>query len=319
MADPGTKKPTPPWGRRPYPGPMSLVTPVERLRVSLAEQVRGLIVGDHPPVRHHDDPVLGDPTAGDPGFFGPDSVTWRVHADSAMFIGGLRALLLQTVHPLAMAGVAEHSQYRSDPMGRLWRTSVYVGTTTYGTVEQAAEAVAHVKQAHVRVTGTAPDGRPYAANDPHLLTWVHHTLVDSFLRAYRRYGAAPLTPQDADRYLDEMAVLCDLFGAEPAARSTDELRDYFADVRPELHAGAQARDAARFLLVPPLPLPARGAYAVIAPAAVGLLPASVRRALWIPPTPGFDPLVVRPSARLLLRTLDWVMAALPRPSRDAER
>lgn len=285
--------------------------PVERLRVSLAEQVRGLIVGDHPPVRD-----LDDPSAGDPGFFGPDSVTWRVHADSAMFIGGLRALLLQTMHPLAMAGVAEHSQYRSDPMGRLWRTSVYVGTTTYGSAARATEAVARVKQAHERVTGIAPDGRRYAANDPHLLTWVHHTLVDSFLRAYRRYGAEPLTPADADRYVDEMAVLCDLFAAEPAARSTAELRAYFAAVRPELRAGAQAREAARFLLVPPLPVAARGAYAVIAPAAVGLLPASVRHSLWIPPTPGLDPLVVRPSARLLLRTLDWVMAALPRPHPD---
>jgi uncharacterized protein (DUF2236 family) len=286
----------------PIPGP------VADLRSRVARGVRGLVAGDAPPVRD-----LRAPVTGDPGLFGPGSVTWRLHQDNAMLVGGLRALLLQTMHPLAMAGVAEHSGYRADPLGRLARTAAYVGVTTYGTTQQARDAIAGVRRIHDRVTGTAPDGRPYAANDPHLLTWVHHTLVDSFLRANRRYGARPVDDADADRYVAEMAVLCEEWGAEPGARSVAELRAYFRAVAPELAATPAARDAARWLCVPPLPLAARPAYAVIAPAAVGLLPARVRRELWLPMPPGVDPLLVRPAARLLVRTLDWLMAGLADP------
>jgi uncharacterized protein (DUF2236 family) len=247
----------------------------------------------------------------DTGLFGPDSVTWRIHQDSSMLVGGLRALFLQTMHPLAMAGVADHSNYREDSMGRLARTSAYVGITTFGTHAEAVAAVGHVRRVHERVVGVAADGRPYAANDPHLLTWVHHTLVDSFLRAYRRYGARPLSRPDADRYVEEMAVMTELWEAEPGARSVDELRDWFAEIRPELHATTAARRTARWLALAPVPLPARAPYAVIAPAAVGLLPSFVRRELRVPMLPAFEPLVVRPAAFTLVRTLDWFMAALP--------
>jgi uncharacterized protein (DUF2236 family) len=279
---------------------------VDDARARMARSMRRMIVGDDTPPRY-----IG-PT-GDPGLFGPDSVTWRIHADPAMFIGGLRALLLQTMHPLAMAGVADHSDYRRDPMGRLWRTSAFIGTTTYAGTDEALAAVATVRDVHARITGIAPDGRPYAAGDPHLLTWVHHAEVDSFLAAYRRYGASPLSDADADRYVDEMAVLCDLLEAEPAARSVAELDAYFHAVGGELHATPAARDAVRFLLVPPLPLPARVAYAVIAPAAVGLLPGWVQRALWLPVAPGADPLIVRPAARALTRLLGWIMAGYRAP------
>ncbi len=285
-----------------WPDPVAaLESGIATTRRRLAESMRRTIVGDGPPPRDLRE------VSGDPGLFGPDSVTWRVHADASMFIGGLRALLFQMMHPLAMAGVAEHSDYRHDPIGRLWRTSLYVGTTTYGTTEEAEAAVAMVKRVHRRVQGVAPDGRRYSANDPHLLTWVHHAEVDSFLAAYQRYGSHPLSPAEADRYVDEMSVLCELFDAEPAARSVAELQAYFAVVAPELRGGAQARDAARWLMVPPLPWTTRIAYAVIAPAAVGLLPDSARRALWLPMAPGVDPVLVRPAARALTRSLAWVM------------
>lgn len=291
-----------------WPDPVEAVDAgVAEARRRLARSMRHMIAGDAPPPR---DLRLTD--GGDPGLFGPDSVTWRVHADASMFIGGLRALLLQTMHPLAMAGVAEHSDYRHDPIGRLWRTSIYVGTTTFGTRDEALAAVAMVRRVHQRVVGVAPDGRPYAANDPHLLTWVHHAEVDSFLRAYRRYGAEPLSDADADRYVAEMAVLCELFDAEPAARSVAELRAYFHAVAPELGATAQARDAVRWLMVPPLPWAGRLAYAVVAPAAIGLLPSRVRHDLWLPLAPGVDPLVVRPAARALTGSLRWVMTGYER-------
>ena len=289
--------------------PLPSIDPLLWVRRALAGRVRGMVVGGtEPPLARFE---LAD--ADDPGLFGPDSVTWRIHADNAMFVGGLRALLLQTMHPLAMAGIAEHSNYRSDPIGRLWRTSAYVTATTYGSTAEARDAIAMVKRVHGRVKGTAPDGRRYAANDPHLLTWVHHTLVDSFLRAHRRYGAGPIGSVDSDRYVAEMAVLADEFGAEPAARSVAELRAWFRAEKPQLHAGRQARDAARFLVFAPLPLISRPAYGVIASASVGLLPRSVRRDLWLPSVPVVDPLVVRPATRTLMRTLDWVMSSLDGP------
>ena len=275
---------------------------VTGVRTQLGRSVRRMVAGDHRPVRD-----LSRPVEGDPGLFGPDSVTWRVHADSSMFVGGLRALLLQMLHPLAMAGVADHSDFRRHPDRRLARTARYVGTTTYGTTAEAEAAIAMVKRVHQSVVGTAPDGRPYSAGDPHLIAWVHHAEVDSFLRAYQRYGVDALSPADADRYVAEMAVICERLGGEPPARSVAELRSYFRSVRPELRAGSQAHDAARWLMVPPLPLAARPAYAVIAPAAVGLLPPWAQRELWLPLLPGVDPVVVQPAARALLRTLTWAV------------
>lgn len=280
---------------------------VSGARRDLAVSLRRMVVG-RTPVR---DITL--PLKGDPGWFGPDSVTWRVHADSAMFVAGVRALLLQTMHPRVMAGVADHSAYRDDPLGRLNRTAGFVGLTTYGTSEQASDMVAMVRRVHTSVVGTTPEGEPYEANDPHLMLWVHNALVDSFLRTYQRYGAHRLSDADADRYVEEMAVVADRLGADPAPRSVAELRQYFRDIRPELRAGSQAREAARWLLVPPLALSVRPAYAVITAAAIGLLPGSVRRQLVLPLVPGVDPVMVRPATTALLRTLDWVMAGHPPP------
>ncbi len=134
-----------------------------------------------------------------PRWFGPDRPIWRVHADASIFVGALRALLLQSLHPLAMAGVADHSDYRADPWGRLQRTARFLAATTYGTEAQAEQACATVRRVHRRVHGIAPDGRPYDANDPHLLTWVHIAEADSFLAAYQRYGAHPLDPAERTR------------------------------------------------------------------------------------------------------------------------
>jgi len=277
------------------------------VREQLALQVTGLIIGDNEPAVERRDVSFDE----DPGFFGPDSITWRMHEDSCMLAGGLRALMLQTMHPLAIAGVAQHSNYRDDPLQRLANTSVYVGTTIYGSQPQVRDAIRMVKRVHESVVGTTADGEPYAANDPHLLTWVHHTLVDSFLRAYQRYGSTRLSAADADRYVAEQAILAELFEAEPAARSVAELRSYFRALRPELRATPEAHDAIRFLLVPPLPLIARGPYAVITSAAITMLPRWIRRELWLPVPPAVEPLLVRPATTALVRTVDWVMAAYP--------
>jgi uncharacterized protein (DUF2236 family) len=132
-------------------------------------------------------------------WFPEDSPVRVVHGDSSMFAGGLRALLLQSLHPLAMAAVAQHSDFRGDPWGRLQRTSYFLAVTTYGRAQDAQRAVDRVRGIHRRVTGTARDGRPYTASDPHLITWVHIAEVDSFLRAHSRFGSAPLDQAGRDR------------------------------------------------------------------------------------------------------------------------
>ena len=275
---------------------------VQVLRRSLQRTIQGFLVGPDQPVHN---PAV---RTGDQGLFGPDSITWRVHSDASMLVGGVRSLLLQTMHPLAMAGVAEHSAYRTDPTGRLWRTAAYVGTVTFGTKAEARAMVAAVKRVHIPVRGTL-DGVPYSANDPHLLLWVQHTLVDSFLSSYQRFSASPLTALEADQYVAEQAVVATLFKAEPAATSTAELAAYFAAVRPELRSTTQARQAVRFLIAPPLALTMRAPYSVIAAAAVGSLPARVRWELRLPILPVTDALAVRPAAKALTRVIDWAMKA----------
>ena len=282
--------------------PSGVGDPIEAARRRLQQSIRHFLVGPATPVRD-----LSGAVRGDPGYFGPGSITWRVHADASMLVGGLRSLLLQTMHPLAMAGVADHSGYRDDPTGRLWRTAAYVGTVTFGTKAEARKAVARVRKVHNRVQGTYR-GQPYAANDPHLLLWVQHTLVDSFLVTYQRLSATPLTPGEADRYVAEQATVARLFGAEPAATSVAELRQWFDAVRPELHAGSSARDAVRFLLMPPLELAMRAPYSVIAAAAVGSLPWWVRWDLRLPILPVTDLVAVRPMAKVLTRGIGWALS-----------
>lgn len=251
-------------------------------------------------------------SADDLGLYGPDSVVWRIHGDSAMLIGGLRSLLLQTLHPLAMAGVAEHSDYKHDPWGRLNRTGRFVGATTYGSTATAEKAIAVVRRVHERVTGTAPDGRPYAANDPHLMLWVHITEVDSFLRAFDRYGVGRLRDAERDQYVAEMAEVARRLGSATPPETVAELDACLSDFRSECKAGPQARETLRFLLFPPVPLVLRGPYGVLTAGAITLLPPWARRELRLPVLPLVDPLAVRPAAAVLTRAIGWLMAADPR-------
>ncbi|MGI8416088.1 MAG: oxygenase MpaB family protein [Nakamurella sp.] len=219
-----------------------------------------------------------------PRWFTPDDPIWRVHADAAMFIGGVRALLLQSLHPLAMAGVAGHSGYRGDPWGRLERTSRFLATTTFGTIADAEAAIAQVTAVHQRVRGKASDGRAYSARDPHLLDWVHLAEVDSFLRTYQRFGPASLSAAEADTYVRQTAGVAERLGATSPPVSVGELDERLEAFRPELAATSESKDAAKFLLLtPPLPLSARPGYGLLAAGAVATLPGWARRALPVPP------------------------------------
>jgi uncharacterized protein (DUF2236 family) len=189
----------------------------------------------------------------DDGFFGPDSVTWRVSTDPSAPVAGLRALLLQALHPLAMAGVDQHSDWREDPVGRLAATSAYLSTVRFGERAAAERVAARVQRIHEHVHGVdTVTGRAYAASDPALLLWVHITLVESGIAAARLFGN-PLSAGDSDRYAEEMvaaAVLVGVPGAKVPA-SLDDIERYIASVRPELMCTPAARESMAYLLDPP--------------------------------------------------------------------
>ena len=216
-------------------------------------------------------------------WFTPEDPIWRVNADAAMFPGGLAALLLQSLHPSAMAGVAGHSGYKGDPWGRLQRTSHYLAVTTFGTIADAEVAIEHVRSVHQRVRGTDELGRPYSAGDPHLLRWVHVAEIWSFLNAYQRYAAEPLDAGEADLFVRQTNRAASLLGATDLPTTVQELDDVIAGYRPELESTAAAREATRFMLLnPPVPLAARPGYALIAAGGIALLPAWARRSLRLP-------------------------------------
>lgn len=272
---------------------------MQGIRRELQRSIRSYIVGDTSGRR---------PSTGEAGWFGPESVTWLVQSDWSTVVGGIESLLIQTLHPPTMAGVADHSDYKSDMFGRLHRTVDFLGTTVFGSAEAAQRSVDLVHSIHEHVNGTMPDGAPYAANDSHNLLWVHCTEIDGFLRAFRIYGSVPITDSEADRYVAEMARIGEALGIEHAPRSVRELDDTVRSYIPELHFGSQAREAMRFLLFPPQPLAARAPYTIILAAAINLLPTWARRKLWLPPTIApVDRLLVRPAAGTLLKALDWIM------------
>jgi uncharacterized protein (DUF2236 family) len=243
-------------------------------------------------------------------WFAADRPIRQVHSDCAMFVGGIAALLLQSLHPLAMAAVADHSGYQSDPWGRLQRTSHFIAATTFGRREDAVAAIAKVRAIHEHVKGTAPDGRPYAASDPHLLTWVHIAEAHAFLRAYQVYGERPLTQAARDGYVADMALIAAELGVPDPPTSEAGLLVAIGGYRPELAGTPQAWEAARFLLrEPPLPLVARPVYAGLAAAAVALLPQWARRELRIPALPLADAALARPAGHLVVNAIRWGISA----------
>ena len=243
-------------------------------------------------------------------WFDEDRPIRTVHGDASMFVGGLRALLLQSLHPLAMAGVAGHSGFRGDPWGRLQRTSYFLAVTTFGLASDAEKTIARIRGVHTRVTGTAPDGRPYAASDPHLLEWVHLAEIDSFLAAHQKYGSAPLDQAGRDGYVLDTSLIAAKLGVIEPPTTEAQLRDRLDAFRPELAGTPDARAAARFLLLnPPLPFIARAPYAVLAAASVGLLPPWSRRPLRLPHLPVTEATVIRASGSAIVRGIRWATTA----------
>jgi uncharacterized protein (DUF2236 family) len=295
-------------GRRAQDGDMAAAglatTALEPVRRRLGEALFAKVAGPRGP----DNRERIHTTPG-PRWFAPDAPIRTVHGDAAMFVGGLRALLLQSLHPLAMAAVAAHSGYRGDPWGRLQRTSTFLAETTFGTAPDAQRAVDVVRAVHERVRGTAPDGRPYAAGDPHLLRWVHVAEVDSFLRCHRAYGARPLDEAGYNGYVADAARVATALGVPDPPRDQAELADQLAGYRAELRGTVAARQAARFILfTPPLPALVRAPYAVLGAAAVGSLPYWARWPLRLPYLPLAESTAVRLAGRGLVGGIRWAMA-----------
>ncbi|MGY1813482.1 oxygenase MpaB family protein [Blastococcus sp. SYSU D00820] len=254
------------------------------------------------------------------GFFGPDSVSWRVHADPVFSVGGLRALLLQALHPVAMDGVATFSEgFRTDPWPRLARTAAYVDTLTFGTRREAMRAVRRVRGIHRGKASEDPaTGRAYRVDDPDLLLWVHCCEVDSLLDVARRAGV--VDARDADRYVAEQVTAAVLVGAaeDDVPRDAAGLAAYLARMRPELAVTPAARDAWKLVVTPPMPAwvrfltPARPAWGTLASLAAATLPRWARQMYSLP---GFG--VTDPAATAALRAFRSGMLALPARARQS--
>lgn len=243
---------------------------------------------------------------GDAGLFGPASAAWKVHADfTTMMVGGVAALLMQMLHPGALAGVWDHSDFRADMLGRLRRTAQFVSGTTYGSTGQAERLIARVRAIHDHVRGMLPDGSPYSANDPALLTWVHVAEMSSFLAAYLRYRDPAFPVREQDRYFAETAQIAERLGARDVPKTAMAVAAYFDRMRPHLRADERTRAVAQALLSQSPTHPALAPFGrVLLKGGVELLPgwAAEMHGIGRPP-----PIAVRTGVHGIGRVMRWAL------------
>ncbi len=264
-----------------------------RLRRRLNRRIRDAVGLTQDPPPRCEDPELS--------YMPVDGVARLVHGDlSTMIIGGLGSLFLQMLHPHAMAGVAQHSRYQNDALGRLLQTANFIGHTTYGTSTQAYLDIERVLAVHEAVRGVADDGAPYYANDPHLLAWVHACEASMFLAAYQRYGRVALSDADADTYVAEMSRLARDLGAEDPPSTLRQLWAQIDGFGPELRLSADGEEARSFV--------ADGfvqgtmqklAHRLFVQASYDLMPDWARTQLGVSPSRRWRAHLLRPATRLL--------------------
>jgi uncharacterized protein (DUF2236 family) len=243
---------------------------------------------------------------GDPGLYSPDSVIWRVHGDfSSMLCGGISALLMQMLHPLALAGVWDHSTFRSDMMGRLRRTSQFIAVTTFGNTVDAQTLIERVRRIHLQVTGVDAQGVEYAASDPRLLTWVHVAETSRFLASHVRYKNPQLSLAEQDRYYAEAAVVAEALGAEQVPKSVEDVEAYLLAMQPQLRCDERTREVLSILMNAPAPSwQARPAMKAMLMAGIELLPEWAQQQFGF----RFSPLrrrLIRLRINLLAKALRW--------------
>ncbi|UQW99316.1 oxygenase MpaB family protein [Streptomyces sp. RerS4] len=288
--------------------------PLARLRSRAGEELLHRVAG--PAAQHKRARIHGAPG---PRWFEPRSPIRLVHADASMYVGGLAALLLQSLHPEAMAAVWAHSGFRGDPWGRLQRTSTFLAVTTFGTDQDAAQAILRVRGVHEQISGVTPGGVPYRASDPHLLAWVHIAEAECFLRAYQRYGRQPLDRVGQDAYVRDMALVAGRLGAEDPPETRAQLSARLARYRPELRSTPESRETTAYLLSrPPLPGAVRIPYAFLAAAAVDLLPRWAKAQLSIPRASRLLLPLAVPGGRAVTAAIRWVTPPPPPPPPPAD-
>lgn len=279
------------------------MNPIERLRRAIGQTLRSRVAGPDADAKAH--AIWGAPGQ---RWHAQRDVIWHLNGDAAMYAGGIRALLLQALHPAAMAGVAGHSGYRSDPWGRLQRTSEFIAMTTYGPIESAEALIDRVKRVHERVRGKTDEGTPYRASDPHLLAWVHIAETESFLTSFKHFGDRRVGQAQADEYVAQAAPVGEMLGAVGLPRTERELEDALEAYRPELRASPAALDTVDFLLrQPPVPWPARPGYWMLAAGAIATLPVWARRELRLPTSRWFDRLVGLPLGKFSTAVVRWAL------------
>lgn len=282
-----------------------MMNPLERLRAGLGGVLRSRVAGPDADAKARQ--IWG---AEGERWHRDTDVIWHVNADAAMYAGGIRSLLLQALHPAAMAGVAGHSGYRSDPWGRLQRTSEFIAMTTYGPIPSAEALIERIRGIHERVRGKTDDGTPYYASDPHLLAWVHVAETQSFLESFKRYGDRRLTREERDEYVAQAAPVGELLGGLDLPRTEAELLAAIEEFRPELRASPAALETVDFILrTPPVPWPAKPGYWMLAAGAIASLPVWARELLGLPTSRWFDKLVGHPLGLLSTAVVRWGLGA----------
>lgn len=274
---------------------------------SLVDRYRDRVVNSTTDLFSHAPYPLADTLSypGDPGLCGPDSVSWPVIGDAAAFIGGIRGLLIQAAHPEVVAGVADHSRYREDPLGRLSRTSAYVTATSFGSMPEVEAAVKVVRHAHRPVRGTSHRGRTYSAAAAPLAAWVHNALTDSFLQAFRAFGPRNLTRAEADRFVAEQAEIGRLLGSDPLPQTASGL-DAWIENHADTGPSPGLSETVGFVRNPPLPIHVKVPYRLLYWAAAATIPKRVRAILGIRKLPGAITV-----GRIMVGLLRWALGSSP--------
>ena len=240
-----------------------------------------------------------------PGLFGPESITWKIMGDVSSFIGGIRALLIQAAHPEVAAGVANHSTYRDDPLGRLSRTASYVTATAFGAMPEVEKSIKMVSSAHRPVSGTSSRGEKYSAGNPEMAAWVHNALIDSFLVSYQNFGPFLLKNEEADSYVYEQTNLGNLMKASPLPENAASLSCWLSE-NPKVGSSKEGAEAVSFLKKPPLPFFTRIAYKILFNAAVVTMPIELREAIGVNPKKGS-----KTAGNFLTKVLRYALGSSP--------
>ncbi len=286
---------------------------VDPIRSRVSKGFRSVVSGDP---TGEPDWVQAMATGEDAGYFGPGSAAWAVHGSLATIVGGIRALLMQALHPAALAGVTRHSRYEEDALGRLAGTTRWLTVVTFGDRALADRECARVRGMHRKVVGTYPTAegeRPYSAMDPDLLRWVHVAFTDSFLAAHRVWGGE--IPGGGDAYVREWATAGELVGVDGPPRSVAELEAQVRGFEPDLRGDEAARRMAQFVRHAPIPMAGRPGYAVLFAGAVATLPEHHRRMLGLPAIPLA---VVRPAVGALFAGLSAALGPTSPSQRAAQ-